>query len=91
MGAVFFIFILDDREIGMNFYAYKSIMAVIDVPFGLAIEPLLKKKSYKSCYNIFYFMCVLSGVLLVSVKIMDSYSVLLQSVLDNLAGVKACF
>ena len=88
MGAVLFIFILDDREIGMNFYAYKSIMAVIDIPFGLAIEPILKKKSYRSCYNIFYFMFVLSSVLLVSVKIIDTYSAFVIDIFSTVYSTK---
>ena len=75
MGTVLFIFILDGREIGMNFYAYKSVMAFIDIPFALTIDPIIRKKSYKYCYKIFYSMCILSTVLLVFVKIIDIHNI----------------
>ena len=75
MGTVLFIFILDGREIGMNFYAYKSVMAFIDIPFALTIDPIIRKKSYKYCYKIFYLMCMSSTVLLVFVKIIDTHNI----------------
>ena len=70
MGLVLFIFILDSRQVGMNFYAYKSIMAVIDIPFSLAIDPILKKKSHRYCYKVFYAICILSNMLLVLIKLL---------------------
>ena len=75
LGIVLFIFILDDRNIGMNFYAYKSVMAFVDIPFSLAIDPILRKKSYRYCYKGFYFICILSSLLLVSVKMIDKHDV----------------
>merc|ERR1712048_965153 len=48
------------EKIGMNFFAFKSIMGMLDIPFTGSLGPFLRKTTFKNCYNFFFLVCFIS-------------------------------
>ena len=69
MGLVLFMFILDDREIGINFYVYKAVAALIDIPFTFSLAPLIEKYSHKFCLKNGFFICIITNLTVILLKI----------------------
>ena len=69
MGLVLFMFILDDREIGINFYVYKAVAALIDIPFTFSLAPLIERYSHKFCLKNGFFICIITNLTVILLKL----------------------